>query len=267
MLPNEIDKAHFDELLVSYEPLVESISATKSKPGQKTLKELDEFRYVEAPRLFSQIDAPERPMNHDDVKVLVDWKLRHGKFRPTLMKLVTSNDPSMVSKTIKDGISTYQKTSDVAKALAILAKLKGIGPATASLLLAVHQPNDVPFFSDETYYWLCNNGKKESLKYSMKEYDALISEARTVMKRLGVTAIDVEKVSYVVMRRGDTGVKPPTTGARDSEVLRKEEGEREPRNEKSKPSTSTVTKRKPAPQDEATDQTPLRRSKRGKKSS
>ncbi|KAG7101276.1 hypothetical protein HYQ44_018937 [Verticillium longisporum] len=160
MLANAIGRAEFDELLASYESVLESISAAKEKPGQKTLKELDQFRYVEAPRLFSQHGTPERPMNHDDVKVLVDWKLRHGKFRPNLMKLVTSNDSSAVSQTIQDGISTFEKTSDVAKALATLAKLKGIGPATASLLLAVHRPDDVPFFSDEAYYWLCNGGKR-----------------------------------------------------------------------------------------------------------
>ncbi|KAG7132344.1 hypothetical protein HYQ45_009215 [Verticillium longisporum] len=221
MLANAIGRAEFDELLASYESVLESISAAK---GQKTLKELDEFRYVEAPRLFSQHGTPERPMNHDDVKVLVDWKLQHGKFRPTLMKLVTSNDSSAVSQTIQDGISTFEKTSDVAKALATLAKLKGIGPATASLLLAVHRPDDVPFFSDEAYYWLCNGGKRESLKYNMKEYDELILEARALMKRLEVSAMDVEKVSYVVMRRGDAGVKPLTANTRDSKASKEEAG-------------------------------------------
>ncbi|RBQ94098.1 hypothetical protein VDGD_00991 [Verticillium dahliae] len=265
MLANAIGRAEFDELLASYESVLESISAAKEKPGQKTLKELDEFRYVEAPRLFSQHGTPERPMNHDDVKVLVDWKLQHGKFRPTLMKLVTSNDSSAVSQTIQDGISTFEKTSDVAKALATLAKLKGIGPATASLLLAVHRPDDVPFFSDEAYYWLCNGGKRESLKYNMKEYDELILEARALMKRLEVSAMDVEKVSYVVMRRGDAGVKPLTANTRDSKASKEEAGNSVSEKDKSKP--STATKRKSAVQNEAANQTSLRRSKRGKPSS
>ncbi|KAM0335341.1 hypothetical protein ACHAQA_000386 [Verticillium albo-atrum] len=263
-LPSKIDKAHFDELLASYGPLIESISASKAKPGQKTLKELDQFRYVEAIQLFSQDDAPERPMNHDDVKVLVDWKLRHGKFRPTLMKLVTSNESSSVSQTIEDGISAYQKNSDVAQALNVLAKLKGIGPATASLLLAVHHPEKVPFFSDEAYYWLCNKGKKESLKYTMKEYDALISEARALMKRLGVTALDVEKVSYVVMKQEDAGVNPPRDSKNASQVP-KDKVKAKPKDEK--PKSSAAAKRKVVVRDEATDQGSLRRSKRGKQSS
>ena len=36
--------------------------------------ELDRYRYVEAPECFD-IDKPERAMEHDDVKALVEWKL------------------------------------------------------------------------------------------------------------------------------------------------------------------------------------------------
>lgn len=45
-----------------------------AKEGQKTLFELDNFRYGEAVELFSSKD-PKRPMNHEDVKILVEWKL------------------------------------------------------------------------------------------------------------------------------------------------------------------------------------------------
>ena len=43
-------------------------------PGQKTLQQLDEFRYQEAVAEF-QSERPKRPMTHDDIKLLVDWKL------------------------------------------------------------------------------------------------------------------------------------------------------------------------------------------------
>lgn len=45
-----------------------------AKPGQKTLSELDEFRYHEAIDLFAS-ENPKRPMSLEDVKLLVDWKL------------------------------------------------------------------------------------------------------------------------------------------------------------------------------------------------
>lgn len=100
--PDEVTAQEFSELLDQYDPLIESISAAKggelplspfilgpwphcpegsvtytecpAKPGQKSLKELDHFRYVDAPRLFSQA-TPEKVMDHEDVKILVDWKL------------------------------------------------------------------------------------------------------------------------------------------------------------------------------------------------
>ena len=86
--------------------------------------------------------------------------------------------------------------------------LKGIGPATASLLLAVHDPDHVIFFSDQAYYWLCNDGDKGALKYDINEYEVLAEKAKAFMKRLGVTAIDVEKVAYVLMKEKEP-VKEP----------------------------------------------------------
>ncbi|KAF3802941.1 hypothetical protein GCG54_00000308 [Colletotrichum gloeosporioides] len=211
--PDKVTNKEFAELLASYEPLIDSISASKgAKSGQKTLQELDQFRFVEAPALFSQ-EAPKRSMNHDDVKVLVDWKLRHGKFRPTLMKLVSSNDSSTAEKTVKEGVEAYQGVSDLSASLNILTRLKGIGPATASLLLAVHYPEQVLFFSDEAYYWLCNKGQKASLKYNMKEYESLNAESRKLMKRLDVSAMDIEKVAYVLLKQEGTASVAKTSSS------------------------------------------------------
>lgn len=44
------------------------------KSGQKSLAELDAYRYEEAPRRFG-INADAIPMTLDDVKILVEWKL------------------------------------------------------------------------------------------------------------------------------------------------------------------------------------------------
>lgn len=124
---------------------------------------------------------------------------RHGKFRPTLMKLVSSNDAEVVRDIVENAIKTYRAESEVSAPVEILCKLKGIGPATASLLLSVHDPERVLFFSDEAFYWLCCNGKKDAIKYNKKEYATLNQEAQKVTKRLGVNAMDLEKVAYVVM--------------------------------------------------------------------
>jgi hypothetical protein len=89
-------------------------------------------------------------------------------------------------------------------ALEILTKLRGVGPATASLLLAIHQPDEVPFFSDELFLWLCHDGQSHNIKYTTKEYLALYAEAAKVSKRLRVGARELEKVAYVLTNRATT---------------------------------------------------------------
>ena len=133
----------------------------------------------------------------------------HGKFRPTLMSLVSQNDPKAASETIKDGIAAWRKGDDVdryQRSLAILTKLRGIGPATASLLLAVHEPQQVIFFSDEAFQWLCCGGKKSPMQYNVKEYIMLTDKASRLMDRLQVSAIDIEKVAYSLVKQSDIGI-------------------------------------------------------------
>ncbi|KAJ2988108.1 hypothetical protein NUW58_g4151 [Xylaria curta] len=183
-LPENITESRFNQLLNRYAPLIESISSEKTlKAGQLSLLELDDFRYTKAVEAFRS-DKPKRQMNHDDVKTLVDWKLRHGKFRPTLMKLVSSNDGAVVKKTIQEAMTRYWLDSDIAKAVDAIAKLKGVGPATASLLLSVHDPDRVIFFSDEAFRWLCCGGQKSPIKYNAKEYQQLNLAAAEIAEKL-----------------------------------------------------------------------------------
>lgn len=127
---------------------------------------------------------------------------RHGKFRPTLLKLVSSNDSAFVNKTISKAMTAYWEKTDTSAAVDAFAKLKGIGPATASLLLSVHDPERVLFFSDEAFYWLCSRGRKSPIKYSAKEYRDLFSTAQDMVERLRVSATDIEKVAYVLINKG-----------------------------------------------------------------
>ena len=52
----------------------ESLTVTLAKGGQKTLAELDRYRYVDAPQSFS-LQSAGKVMGLDDVKSLVEWKL------------------------------------------------------------------------------------------------------------------------------------------------------------------------------------------------
>ncbi|KAK1755011.1 hypothetical protein QBC47DRAFT_345138 [Echria macrotheca] len=212
----QISASQFNACLARYRPCVQAISASKraaaNKDGnQKTLVELDDYRYGHAVDTFGS-DASTTPMTLDEVKLLVEWKLRHGTFRPTLMKLVSSNAPATVEDTVSKAVKAYREHKDVSSAVNILTQLKGIGPATASLLLAVNFPDSVIFFADEAFYWLCGKGAKCPIKYNVKEYLALNEQAQILANRLGVRAVDVERVAYVLMRDGQaTGEAPGTS--------------------------------------------------------
>ncbi|KAF9637106.1 CHL4 domain-containing protein [Lasiodiplodia theobromae] len=97
---------------------------------------------------------------------LVEWKLKHGTFRPTLLALVRSNAPSAVEAATTEAFGILSSSRGASggedgqnarmEALDVLTKaLKGVGPATASLVLACREPRSTPFFSDEMYRWMC----------------------------------------------------------------------------------------------------------------
>jgi hypothetical protein len=86
--------------------------------------------------------------------------------------------------------------------------LKGVGPATASLLLAVHDPEHVIFFSDEVYRWLVAGGSKISPKYTAKEFEEIHAKVKSLQARLKVSPIDIEKVAFVVIKENEP-VKVP----------------------------------------------------------
>lgn len=136
------------------------------------------------------------------------WCSRHGKFRPSLMKLVSSNAPETVWSATSAAAAASKSSSGASArrntdTLGILTQLRGVGPATASLLLSVLDPQGAIFFSDEAYWWLCCGGRRDAIRYTPREYDALCARARALGDRLrGAAMVDVEKAAYVAMREG-----------------------------------------------------------------
>lgn len=98
--------------------------------------------------------------------------------------------------------------SDPSQALKVLTQLKGIGPATASLLLSAFAPESVPFFSDELFRWCMWDepgspaGWKRAIKYNAKEYAQLVTKVKQITERLKVIAVDVERVAWVLGKEG-----------------------------------------------------------------
>lgn len=135
---------------------------------------------------------------------------KHGTFRPSLMNLVSSNSEDVIRDTTTRAYAVVSKISSAKsetliqgcmEALSILTSLRGIGPASASLLLSVRFPQCVPFFSDEAYRWLTYTSGDpwtSSIKYNAKEYRNMLQASLELCKRLGMDAVDVERVGWVL---------------------------------------------------------------------
>ena len=136
------------------------------------------------------------------------FQRKRGKFRPQLLPQLASNIPSTVAKVTTEAFE-YNKNlkpdekpdlDNVKSALNHLTKnLKGVGPATASYLLAAQMPHWVPPFSDEGFRWVffdkhvpgvtdgktsLTSGWSRPIKYTLKEYFAYIEEVWNISERL-----------------------------------------------------------------------------------
>ncbi|EME44721.1 hypothetical protein DOTSEDRAFT_98624, partial [Dothistroma septosporum NZE10] len=169
---------------------------------------LDRARYETVPTGLETITDDRSTLTKAEVVTLVEWKLSHGTFRPKLKALVNQNDEETIGEVTANAFEPFSKDprSNAKPALAELTKLKGIGPATASLLLSVYDPDHTPFFSDELFRWAFwspakGKGWDRSIKYTPKEYLELFEKVQELCERLEVKAIEAEKVAYVLGKR------------------------------------------------------------------
>ncbi|CAI7616893.1 unnamed protein product [Penicillium pancosmium] len=153
--------------------------------------DLDRWRYEGLPGLVWQRKQQgdvegaaenEARFTSEELCRIMEWKTKHGRPRPALMGMIRSNQEKLVFKctstalkslpTVKD--KNKGKTTTISEevfpkqSMDDLSPLRGVGPATASLILSIATTNakdeetgeeservQVPFFSDDTYLWLC----------------------------------------------------------------------------------------------------------------
>jgi len=143
-----------------------------------------------------------------------------------------------VEQCTRQAFETYDKDGDQwDKVVVTLAKgLRGVGPATASLLLNTYDSEKVPFFSDELFRWVMfsegkGNGWDRKIKYSAKEYQELYSRVELLREKLGkesektITSVQVEMVAYVLGRRQIGAAKRKGIDEEEKEGVDNETGE------------------------------------------
>lgn len=200
------------EWLASLQDYEQQIDAVQ-KDG---LKELDSWY-----RSLPDTIAERKHTTHitaDELVRIVAWKLKRGKWRPRLLDFARAHSDDMVRSASAEAfrLAASGTTEDASAALAPLTKLKGIGPATASAVLAVAQPA-YPFMSDEAMAAAVQG----PLKYTVPEYVQLVEALQGKAAELNIdsgehvwTASDVERSLYSCAADG----RVPTATKRKAEA-------------------------------------------------
>ncbi|KAJ5494662.1 hypothetical protein N7463_010749 [Penicillium fimorum] len=213
--------------------------------------QLDRWRYEDLPKIIAaraneggqKGSVPEGAhLLKEELIDIMEWKTKHGVSRPMLMGMVKSNQVATITKSTSTAFAALPDADPVvapndafpkASLDALTAPIRGVGPATASLILSIatvfsDSKKQVPFYSDDVYLWLCltdfpegqdakeqksSKHKKPNgeliAKYNMSEYRDLWNASQELRARLNngvgersgdgpVSFIDIERAAYVL---------------------------------------------------------------------
>ncbi|HEY9448754.1 MAG TPA: hypothetical protein VIQ74_03120 [Gemmatimonadaceae bacterium] len=122
---------------------LESYDDVVARQGVSRLPDLDRWYRDELPHAI----ATRRPahVTLPELARLTEWKMARGVWRARNLVLVRSNEPDAVVETSTDALSRIPHPT---QPIAVLATLKGVGPATASAVTAAFAPEIYPFFDE-----------------------------------------------------------------------------------------------------------------------
>lgn len=151
-------------VLSQYKEVLKARAALRTKKGgPEELIRLDTWYQEQLPKIIQSRKPPH--ILHEELTQIVKWKLMRGKFRPRLMDLVRINTESAVLTASKKAFR--RRPSELSQAITALTNLKGVGPATASAILAAAFPDDVPYMADES---MLSTPGIEATDYTLAEY-------------------------------------------------------------------------------------------------
>ena len=130
------DCADWDAALQTYADVI----AAQNVNG---LAEVDAWYRTELPqRIASRTPAH---ITREELERVAVWKMKRGVWRERNRLLVIGNDPKLVEQTSAEALAA---APDPRKPIALLSELAGVGPATASAVLAAYAPEVYPFFDE-----------------------------------------------------------------------------------------------------------------------
>lgn len=111
--------------------------------GPARLAELDRWRRDDLPGRIAGRALPHVTL--EELVWVTEWKMLRGVWRARNLQLVRGNPPEAVERLSTAALAAVP---DPKRPVALLAKLAGVGPATASAVLATVAPAVYPFFDE-----------------------------------------------------------------------------------------------------------------------
>ncbi len=147
--------------------------AVIERQGVAKLPDLDRWYRDELPALIAAREPAH--LTHPELVRLTEWKMARGVWRAPNLVLVRNNAPAEVEETSARALS---KIPHPTAPISELAKLKGVGPATASAAAATAAPEVYPFFDEPVAAQLPGLGPVAwTLGYYARYADALRAAA------------------------------------------------------------------------------------------
>ncbi|KAF8924476.1 hypothetical protein EDD21DRAFT_415415 [Dissophora ornata] len=259
MLFDSSDIAIWESVLAQYPDALQHHVANKK---DDSLLALDEWYQTTLPSVLDS-RKPKR-IDSEELCRLMSWKLKRGKFRPSLAKLAASNADADVMRISQEAFALV--ASNLKAAITKMADLKGVGPATASAILCAGAPSEVPFMADETMDSVPGLGTiAYTIPYYLKFATKVIEKA-ALLKAKGSTTVHsphlVEKAlwadymldKYNVQRKNSRSAseKPTKSGgpsAATEENKGVEKDERKATSKEGSNSSSSSNSKRKAPEE------------------
>jgi hypothetical protein len=142
------------------------------------LPELDRWYRFQLPRDLQSRQPPF--ITRDELIAVTEWKMKRGVYRGRNLALVKKNsEPEVKSKSTQ----AFGVIPDVRKAVSLLSKLSGVGPAASSAILAAHRPDLFPFFDEDVAKQIPELGRVAfTQSYYLRYGEALRSRAQVLTK-------------------------------------------------------------------------------------
>jgi hypothetical protein len=177
----------------AWEDALESYPSVIDRQGVEKLPELDAWYRDELPGLIAS-----RRLVHITLPELIritEWKMHRGVWRAPNLVRVRNNPPDTVIEVSVRGLARCPHPT---QAIGEIASLDGVGPATASAVVAAFLPNVYPFFDELVAAQIPDLGP---VKWTLGYYAKYAEQLRARAAEIGAdwTPVMVERALWAAV--------------------------------------------------------------------